>query len=126
MTNFPALVPTSRSVTQGQYPVKRFTSIAGTGTTRAYGSQPFGASLEVEFGNVPDLQALAVVTCYESARGSYASLSLPITIWDGMDDLLREQLERDYTWRFSEQPRITSVRPGISSVTVRLEGMRDG
>jgi hypothetical protein len=126
MTNFPALVPTSRSVTQGQYPVKRFTSIAGTGTTRAYGSQPFGASLEVEFGNVPDLQALAVVTCYESARGSYASLSLPITIWDGMDNLLREQLERDYTWRFSEQPRITSVRPGISSVTVRLEGMRDG
>lgn len=126
MTNFPALAPTSRSVTQGQYAVKRFTSIAGTGTTRAYGSQPFGSTLELNFENVTDVLALSIADCYESARGSYDSLFLPLTVWKGMDDLLRERLQRDYTWRFSEQPRITSVRPGISSVTVRLEGMRDG
>lgn len=126
MTNFPAIAPTSRSVTQGQYAVKRFTSIAGTGVSRAYGSQPFGSALEMNFDNIPDSSALAIVNCYEDARGSYGALVIPSAIWNGMDELLKTRLERDYTWRFAEQPRVTSVRPGRSSVTVRLEGMRDG
>lgn len=126
MTIFPELAPTSRAVTQGQYAVKRFTSIAGTGTTRAYSSQPFGSALEMNFDNITDTAALSIVNCYENARGSYGEITIPSKVWDGMDRLLKERLERDYIWRFSEQPRITSVRPGISSVTVRLEGMRDG
>lgn len=126
MINFPALTPTSRSVQQGQYAVKRFTSISGTGITRAYGSQPYDSKIEVNFDNIPDASALLIVNCYEDARGSYHQLSLPDAIWDGMDTLLKNRLQRDYIWRFSEQPSITSVYPGKSSVSVRLEGMRDG
>lgn len=126
MTDFPALTPTSRSVRQGKYAVKRFTSIAGTGTTRAYGSQPYESTMEMEFSNIPDSSAILIVDCYESSRGSFGHLSLPQAVWKGMDEILRDRLQRDYVWRFSEQPSITSAYPGRSSVSVRLEGMRDG
>lgn len=126
MTNFPALTPSSRRVTQGQFPVKRFASIAGTGTTRAYGSQPVNSLLEMSFDNVPDASALALINCYEAARGNYASLSLPSSVWDGMDSDLAQTLQRDYKWRFADAPQIASGPSGISSVTIRLEGQRDG
>jgi hypothetical protein len=126
MPAFPALTPSSRSITQGQYSVKRFSSISGTGTTRVYGSQPFNASIDLQFDNIPDIDALAIVDAYESARGSTTGLTLPTTIWAGVVDALKVRLQRDYTWRFAEPPQITSGRPGISSIAVRLDGHRDG
>jgi len=125
-TSFPAIQPTGRRVVQGQYAVKRFVSISGTGTTRAYGSQPFNASLELEFGNIADSAALQIVNAYEAAKGSKDQLTLPIELWSGMDNDLRLKLQRDYVWRFADQPQLTSVRPGLSSITVKLEGQRDG
>jgi hypothetical protein len=101
-------------------------SIAGTGTTRAYGSQPFNATIDLEFGNIADAIALQIVNAYEAANGSKNQLTLPDELWDGMDTFLRSKLQRDYVWRFAEQPQLTSVRPGLSSMTVKLEGQRDG
>jgi hypothetical protein len=125
-TAFPALPPSSRSVTQGQYATKRFTSISGTGTTRLYGSQPFNASLDLEFANISDMAALQIADAYEAAKGSKGELSLPVELWSGMDDELRIRMQRDYVWRFAGQPQLRSVRPGLSNMTVQLEGQRDG
>lgn len=125
-TSFPALAPSSRRVVQGQYATKRFTSIAGTGTTRVYGSQPFNASMELEFANVLDTDAQRIAAAYDAARGSYDALTLPSEVWQGLDSTLRTTLERDYSWRFGAAPTITSVSPGRSSLSVTLEGQRDG
>jgi hypothetical protein len=126
MIQFPPINPTARRVTQGLYAVKRFNSISGTGTTRAYGSQPFNAALELEFSNISDGIALQIVNAYEEANGSKNALALPLEVWSGMEQALRLRMQRDYTWRFAEQPQLTSVRPGLSSMTIRLEGQRDG
>jgi hypothetical protein len=126
MTAFPALSPTSRSVTQGQYAVKRFNSIAGTGTSRIYGSQPFNSQLSLQFDNISDDQALLITNAYEAARGSKEVLTLPPEVWAGMADTLKVRLQRDYSWRFAEAPGITSGAPGFSSITVKLDGQRDG
>ena len=48
-TAFPALCPTRRDFTPGDYPVKRFTAINGAGTTRIYGDSAFDAQLRLEF-----------------------------------------------------------------------------
>ena len=125
-TAFPALTPSARQVTQGQYAVKRFTSIAGTGMSRAYGSQPFNAELDLKFDNVSDLDALKIYEEYNNARGTFDDLSLPEEIWGGMEPDLKTLLLGSYLWRFSQQPVIASVRPGVSSITVKLSGQRDG
>lgn len=126
MIDFPAIIPTSRSIQQGKYPVKRFTSISGTGVSRIYGSQPFESVIELKFDNIQDSFAFLITDCYDKSRGNYDKLSLPDALWNGMDQALKNKLQRDYVWRFSDQPSITSVYPGRSSVSVRLEGMRDG
>lgn len=76
-TPFPAIAPTGRSYKLGSYPVKRFTSIAGTGVSRIYGSQPSAATLDLEFGNKGDAVALAITTAYEAARGASACSPYP-------------------------------------------------
>jgi hypothetical protein len=124
--NFPPLSPSSRQIKLGQYAVQRFISIAGTGTSRIYGSQPFNSTLELEFANVSDADTLLVIQAHEAARGSYDSLILPATLWEGLDSDMFVLLQRDYVWRFAEQPSITSVAPKTSSISVRLEGQRDG
>jgi hypothetical protein len=123
---FPALTPSSRQITLGQYAVQRFVSIAGTGASRIYGSQPFNSSLELEFANITDADVILIVQAYETARGSYEVLSLPLTIWEGVESEMQVLLQRDYVWRFGEQPSINSVAPNTSSVSVKLDGQRDG
>ena len=123
---FPALTPSSRQITLGQYAVQRFVSIAGTGASRIYGSQPFNSSLELEFANVSDADVILIIHAYEAARGAYEVLSLPLTIWEGVEAEMQVLLQRDYVWRFAEQPSINSVAPNTSSVSVRLDGQRDG
>jgi hypothetical protein len=113
-------------VTQGQYATKRFTSIAGTGTTRAYGSQPFNAELALQFDNLSDTETLLIAEAYDNARGEKDDLSLPAEVWQGMDADLKNRLVGSLLWRFSGQPSISSVRPGVSSISVRLSGQRDG
>jgi hypothetical protein len=125
MIFFPTISPTSRRVTQGQYAVKRFNSIAGTGTSRVYSSQPFGSLMDLSFDNVPDSTAMAICDCYEQTRGSYSGLTLPSSLWSGFLPELAVMLKRDYTWRFAEQPQVVSGAPGVSSVSVKLEGQRD-
>ena len=126
MINFPSLTPTSRRITQGQYAVKRYTSISGTGVTRVYGSKPLNSSLDLEFSNIPDSHVLILVNAYDSARGSKDSINLPNEVWAGMEESLWTKLKSDYIWRFADQPVITSVTPGTSSISVRLDGQRDG
>lgn len=125
-TAFPQITPTEMSHTLGQYPVKRFTTIAGTGTSRIYGNQPFNAGISVQFSNIRNDVALSIVDAYEQARGAFSALSLPTEFWKATSDGLRERFQRDYSWRFAEQPQFTPGPPGLSSVTVRLEGQRDG
>lgn len=125
-TTFPNLKPSSRQVTAGQYAVKRFTTISGTGTSRVYSSQPFNASMDLSFNNINDEATLSLLTAYEEARGSYGTLQLPEVVWEGTSYDLRQRLERDYTWRFATQPQVSAVAPGVSSVSVQLEGQRDG
>lgn len=125
-TQFPAKKPSTRNVTAGQYAVKRFISIAGTGSTRVYGSQPFNSKLQLAYNNISDEETIEFVVAHENARGSFDSLDLPPETWDGLDLMLRERLERDYVWRFASPPSIQSIAPGRSSVSIELEGQRDG
>lgn len=123
---FPEICPSGRSIELGGYPVRRFTSMAGTGVSRIYGSQPTNSRLQLTFQNISDAKAALITKSYENASGPYKGLDLPTLLWKGMSIELRTRLERDYTWRFSGPPQITSVKPGYSTVTVNLDGLRDG
>jgi len=126
IVQFPQLRPSNRTVTQGVYPVKKFKAIAGVSTFRRYGSQPVGASLDLEFSNILDSQAELIASAFDQAYGSLSILALPDILWSDIEMPLRDYLRLNYAWRFADTPVFNrSSIPGYKNVSVRLEGTRD-
>ena len=123
-TAFPAICPTSRTFTPGDYAAKRFTAINGAGTTRLYGSKPFDSTLQLQFLlNDSDLQSL--LSCWNDAYGTYGTLDLPENVLVGVSGDVQNEIASSLNWRWAERPSVQSVLPGRSRVTVNLVATLD-
>ena len=126
-TTFPSITPTRRSFVAPTWPTKTQASQSGVITRRLWGSRPSQAKLSLTFGNINDTNTAAILSAYNSARGSVDSLTLPTLIFAGADATLQSWLNASATgagllWSFSEgtSPQVESVIPGRSNVTVEL------
>lgn len=121
---FPSYAPTSRSFGAGDYSYKTFQSQSGKEIRILYGDKRTGMTLDLGYDNIPDTQADDFVTHYDEVKGGFTAFTLPAvfrTGWSG--DAAAIDAATGNQWRYSEPPTITSVRPGISSVTVKLVGV---
>lgn len=125
---FPALRPSSRTYQAGQFPVSVVTAQSGVTVRRIYANKRNRSSLDLDFQNISDSDAAAILACYEQARGTFEDLSLPEEVTAGSRSdlavLLRET-GSGLRWYFSEAPSIESNFNGRSSVRVRLEATRN-
>jgi hypothetical protein len=126
-TTFPSIAPTRRRFVAPTWPTKTQTSQSGVITRRLWGSRPSSAKLSLTFGNVNDTNTTAILSAYNSAKGSVDSLTLPTQIFAGADSTLQSWLNASATgagllWCFAEgtSPQVESVAPGRSNVTVEL------
>lgn len=124
---FPDLKPTSRSVRLGDFPVKSFRSQNGFEYRVLYGNKRTGAELELKYENIADNLAAQFLTHYNDKRGTYEEFEVSQFSragWDSDPNGPRFGTpfnEPDNSrYRYAEAPQITSVRPGLSTVTVRL------
>ena len=124
MTNFPALAPTRRSFTPGEYPTKRFNSISGAGTTRIYGSKAFDATLDLEF-LLNDTDTQLILQSWHDSLGGSKTLTLPDSVFEGMHGP-ESQIPSYLKWRWSKTPQVESLQPNRSRISVRLIGTLDG
>lgn len=111
--------PTKRSFKPGQFATKRFTSISGAGTTRLYGSKAFDASLELTF-ILSDADTCAFLRCWDAAKGTYDTLTLPGEFFSGSSSLLDCGVPDYLNWRWAEAPSVESILPGRSRVGIKL------
>ena len=133
---FPHIVPTTRSFTMGDYPSKTYRSLSGSVFRRSFGNRQTGYTLDMTFRNIGDSEggtgellknsgtAEEILNHYQDADGTLESFTLPTRIFDGMDNDL-ESIIRDpasISWRYAVPPQVQSVRPNMSTVTVRLIG----
>lgn len=123
MINFPAVSPTRRSFTPGEYPTKRFDSISGAGTTRLYGSKASNAILDLEF-LLDDTNTEAVLQSWHDSLGGAKVLTLPATLFEGMNGP-EGQIPNYLNWRWSETPSVESLVPGRSRIRVTLVATLD-
>jgi hypothetical protein len=126
-TTFPSLAPTRRSFVAPTWPTTTQASQSGVITRRAWGSRPSQAQLSLTFGNISDTSAAAILSAYNSAKGSVDSLTLPVEIFAGTNAVLKSWLDASATgagllWCFAEgtSPQVESVAPGRFTVTVEL------
>ena len=124
---YPELVPTSRAFDPGNWPIKTFRSQNGAELRMLYGSRRTGMSLSLSYQNITDADAQLFLTHFDQCQGTFATFSLPANTatkrgWVGTQDAMGAGATGN-RWRYNEPPKIESVRPGRSSVTVALVGV---
>lgn len=121
---FPTLQPTGRNFNPGDYPVKTFKAQSGAEVRVLYGNQRTNMTLELNYDNITDANAGLFVTHFDEVQGTYQTFTVPSNVrtgWSGTSSSI--DVTGSNAWRYSEAPRITAVRPGISSVQVKLVGV---
>jgi hypothetical protein len=121
---YPELCPVRRTLTPGEYPVRRFTATNGAGRTRIYGSKAYDATLQLEY-LLNDNELALLLGNYHEAKGGYNSLTLNAEVFAGISAPVMAQIPDYLKWRYAETPVVDSLLPGRSRVTVNLVATLD-
>ena len=124
MADFPAFVPTARSFELGQYPIKTYRALSGATVRRSFGNKPFGYTLTLEFGNVPESTVNSICDHYNEQGGGTLGFVVPGEVFAGYSATLQGKVRTPagIEWLYAEPPSIRSERKDISTVTVTLVG----
>ena len=125
-TSFPKLVPTSRAFDPGNYSVKAFQAMNGVEHRLLYGSVRTQMTLQLQYDNISDTDAASFMTHFDAMKGTFLGFTLDVKNtevkggYGGSSDF--ELSANGGKWRYDAPPKMTSIRPGISSVSVTLRG----
>jgi hypothetical protein len=121
---FPALQPTSRDFTPGNWPVKSYKSQSGAEVRILYGDTRTSMELTLGYDNISDAQAQQFLTHYDETKGTYNTFTINSSTkvgWAGTAAAIDSgTINR---WRYADPPQVTAVKPGRSSVRVSLLGV---
>lgn len=122
---FPTLTPTSRSYKPGRVPETVFTSQNGSSTFIQFGGAFVNAELSLTFANISDQDAADILQHYSSVVGDDRVTFGDNKGFGGMGAKLQGKME-DGTgllkYRYDGPPQVTSVYPGVSTVTCQFIG----
>jgi hypothetical protein len=124
MSTFPSIKPSARSYSPGQLPVRSYRTLSGAIWKRSFSNTRQGHGLSLEFQNITDAEVEQIVAHYEDRGGSFYRFSLPAALFAGMSSGLigRLQAPANIQWAYAGEPKISSVFPGRSTVSVELIG----
>ena len=122
---FPDLVPSSRTFSPGDFPIKKFNAQSGAEVRILYGSRRVNQVFELSYQNISDANAQLFLADYEDRKGTFERFFLSDAVYKGWSPGTNSKLDRGpgTEWRYDAPPSIVSVRPGISSVTVKLRAV---
>lgn len=124
MAVFPAIKPTRRSFSFGDYPVKAYRALSGKVVRRSFGSRPYGHLLELSFEGVADGIVNQLFDHYHGQQGVTIGFTLPDEVFSGISVELRSRLKAPSSieWLYAETPNVESVYNERSNVTIKLIG----
>lgn len=122
---FPALVPTSRTLTPGSLPIRTYRTLNGAIWKRSFSNTRSGHSISLEFRNITDAEADQFMAHYEEMGGSFYRFTLPQAVFTGISSTTlvnRMKAPTSVKWAYASEPKVSSVFPGRSVVSVELIG----
>ena len=128
--SFPALVPSSRSYSPGVFPEQQFQSQNGAVVRVRYGNQRYSSSLSLTFANISDDSAKSILENYVAVMGDdkYAQFTTD-NVAKGVSTGLVPWIQETNSllkWKYAKPPSVTSVKPGLSTVTCEFIGELEG
>lgn len=127
MTTFPALQPSGRTFTPGEYPNTPFRSWSGAEGRVRHSNVMLESALRLTFTGITEAQMLSILSHYQGQRGSFESFALPNDVWSGVTTVGDYSLT-GYRWRYAGPPTVTDLPCGnhiveLSLATVLPEGV---
>jgi len=119
--SFPNLVPSARSFTPGDFPIKQYKALSGAEIRIRYGNLRTEATLDLTYENITDASAAAFLSHYSSTQGTFLTFGIAGGVfkgWNASSGLLNAP--SGAAWRYDGPPQVTSVYPGRSTVQVKL------
>ena len=121
---FPTLAPSSRQFSLGEFPTKAYRAMDGFEIRLLYGSKMTRSQMSLTYNAISDQSAELFIKHYKEMRGNFETFDFvdqkgPKTGW-GADPQSIGAGDEGNKWRYEKPPTITSVRPGVSNVSVSL------
>ena len=128
--SFPALIPTSRSYTPGVFPEQQFQAQNGAVVRVRYGNQRYSSSLSLTFANITDSNAALILQNYvdvmdDDNYAEFTTDNVAAGVSTGLVPWIRETNSL-LKWKYASPPSVTSVKPGLSTVTCEFTGELEG
>jgi len=118
MPTFPAIAPSSRSFTPGEYPHAAFTALSGEQSRVRHSDAVVGGSVDLTFTRLTEDERSLIEQHYLGQQGEFLAFSLPPETFSGFDPY--EFLEGAGLWRYAEPPEIEDFCGPHHDVRVRL------
>ena len=122
---FPAIHPSSRRYKPGRLPETIFEAQNGATTFVQFGNQFVNAEMSMTFKNIDDDEAAQILTHYRSVKlNDYVVFDADRGLGGLGDDLHAafDKGDKELRWRYNGPPQVTSVIPGISTVSCGFTG----
>lgn len=116
---FPALTPSSRAWTPGEYLNTQYLSWGGRESRVRNSSSMERSELRLTFIGLSEAEMLQFLTHYISSNGTYAAFDLPSATWSGVSIATDYKLT-GYAWRYAESPSVEDLPCGGHQVSIRL------
>lgn len=128
--SFPALVPTSRSYTPGVFPEQQFQAQNGAVVRVRYGNQRYSSSLSLTFANITDANAALILQNYVTVMGDdkyvvFTTYNVAAGVSTNLVPWIRETNSL-LKWKYAKPPSVTSIKPGLSTVSCEFIGELEG
>ena len=124
----PLLTPNVRTFDPGNWPIRAYNAQNGTEIRILYGNQRYNLSIGLVYSNITDAQTELFLADYLSKNGTFETFELTVAEataifngWAGTPVALRAPAGVE--WRYSAPPKVESVVPGVSTITIALKGV---
>ena len=120
MATFPALAPSARAFTPGEYPHTPFSTYSGFQNRVRHSNVMLSSSVRLSFIALVEADMLSILSHYQGQSGSFESFTLPSSIWSGVTTISDYELT-SYRWRYTDPPSVDDVYCGRYNVELTLE-----
>jgi hypothetical protein len=108
MTTFPALIPSDRDWSPGEYPSTQFESLSGRTSTVKHSNVEIGGTLRLKFTHKTEAEMLSILNHYYGQFGDWLAFPLPPEVWSGSGSPSDYVLENYAAKYIKDQPPLFS------------------
>lgn len=119
MATFPALAPSTRSYSFGEYPVTTEAGFGGGSVRFLHNTTPNGITLDLTFNALTQANAALIRDHYRGQDGTHVSFELPDKVWIGQSSASNITASTTY-WRYAQPPSEEHLEIGHITIAVQL------